>query len=113
MLSQNENKNLAFERDDAVQLIIAAVQSGAIKLPFSAAFHAEKLDKLLKQELNRSLGGYLPADYLRSMEGKYLACEYADIARKDALYLLTLLQTLVVGITKEEAEKINRVALCN
>ena len=108
--SQNENHNLAFTEEQAASIIIAGIQAGAIRFPFSGAFDAKHAEEIAKRNLgDPSLGEKTP-DVLRRMEVYAVAEDFANLARKDALYLLTLRQTLTEGVSKEEAERIIRRA---
>ena len=108
--SQNENNNLAFTRDQAASIIIAGIQAGAIRFPFSGAFDAKHAEEIAERNLGYAYSAEKTSDFLRSMESYAIAQDFANLARKDALYLLMLLQTLTVGISKEESERIIRRA---
>lgn len=106
MTSPNKEHNLAFAPEDAVQIILAGINTGAIKFPFTGSFDKEKAEEILKRTLGEARSGERTEDRIRSDISYTLAYEFANLARKDAIYLLTLFQTLVVGLTEKEAEGI-------
>ena len=99
----------AFERDEAIQIIIAGLQSGAIILPFTKAFDTSLANKFFNQKQN-SVNSQWTVEFVRGAEGRAIAATFADIARRDALYLLTFFHTLVVGLSEEEAQRIVDIA---
>ncbi|WP_288345053.1 hypothetical protein [uncultured Duodenibacillus sp.] len=106
MTSPNKDDNLAFTHAEAVQIILAGINTGAIKFPFTGSFSKEKAEEMLKGTLCQARSGERTEERFREDVGYALSYEFANLARKDAIYLLSLLQTLVVGLTKEEAEGI-------
>ncbi len=109
-MSDNHEKIIAFKKEEAIQLIIAAIQAGAISFPFSKSLNDEKINNLIKSRMSSCLDNLPRAELLRRIEGVTIAAECAALARRDALFILTLLTTLTHGITEEEAQRIIRTA---
>ncbi len=110
-MSENQVNPIAFTKSEAIQVIIAGIQSGAIKFPFSNALNDQKIDQLIKTRMNNCVDNFPREVLLKRIEGLTIANECATLARRDALYLLTLLTTLTQGITEKEAESIIRTAI--
>ena len=84
-----EEKSVNFSEEQAFQLLCAALQSGAITLPFGKEIHAELLRKL--KEMAQYVG---KEEVVKDVLHKQLE----PCARADAAYLLTFYRRLIRGI---------------
>ena len=108
--SQNaDNHRAAFNREDAVQLIIAGIAAGTLNFPFSKGLNAESLIQRV-QDRRKQTEPVTHEDVLLGRFQKEVAAEAAQLARLDAIYFLTLQQTLMDGLTEKEAQRIAQVA---
>lgn len=108
--SQNaDDHRAAFNREDAVQLIIAGITAGTLDFPFSKGLNAESLIQRV-QDKRKETEAITAPDVLLGRFQKEAATEAAQLARLDAIYFLTLQQTLMDGLTEKEAERIAQVA---
>lgn len=88
---------------EAVQVIVAPLQSGTLKLPCTTAFH-EQLKKLAtgsafeKKANTWYRGENFSLDDI--LKGKYIS-QFVVPARADGLYLLAFLEALETGISKK------------
>ena len=98
----NEN-HVNLTRTEAVQVIVAALQSGTLKLPRTVEFH-EMLQKFAAGPTSEKLGSTWYKGERFSLDdvlkGKYID-QFVIPARADGLYLLALFEALTVGISKE------------
>lgn len=105
-----ESKSISFSKEEAVRLVIAGVESGALGFPFSKAFTTDGFHKRVKDGLDnaRMRGRDIDDNVLREHESYEIATAYATLARRDALFFLALVNALVTGITETEADSIFR-----
>ena len=90
---------ISFTKDDAIKLISAALQGGALKLPFAASFP----DRIIKTKEGEFFKPYLRKENVTLKEvvdGKVMD-QFVIPARADGLYLLSLLAVLMEGISKD------------
>ena len=90
-----------FEHAEAVQIIVAALQSGTLKLPCNTAFH-QKLQALADGEVKKASTFYRGENFSIDdiLKGKYID-QFVIPARADGLYLLALFEALKTGISKK------------
>lgn len=97
MAENSTSSNLiSFTKDDAIQVISAALQGGALKLPFAASFP----DRIIKTKEGEFFKPYLRKENVTLKEvvdGKVMD-QFVIPARADGLYLLSL---LMEGISKD------------
>lgn len=88
-------------KEEALQVIVAALQSGALKLPCNTAFH-QKLQALADREVKKASTVYRGENFSFDdiLKKNYLS-QFAVPARADGLYLLSLLEVLMSGISKK------------
>lgn len=100
MAEDSKNSNLInLEKGEAIQLISAALQGGALKLPFAASF---------PERIIESNGGEIFKPFLRKenvtlkevVDGKVMD-QFVIPARADGLYLLSLYAVLTEGVSKD------------
>lgn len=100
MADNSTSSNLiSFTKDDAIQLISAALQGGALKLPFAASFP----DRIIQSKEGEFFKPYLRKENVTLKEvvdGKVID-QFVIPARADGLYLLSLLAVLTEGISKD------------
>ena len=100
MAEDSENSNLIkLEKDEAIGLISAALQGGALKLPFAASFP----ERIIQTKEGEFFKPYLRKENVTLKEvvdGKVMD-QFVIPARADGLYLLSLLAVLTEGISKE------------
>lgn len=104
-MSENSEPH-AFTPDQAAEIIVAAINAGALKLPFVAAFNRQKFEECVQQYVRNDFSARPDEDVMRAAEAYGAAREMAAMARADALYLLTLRESLVNGLTQKKAELI-------
>ncbi|WP_281523412.1 hypothetical protein [Turicimonas muris] len=96
-------KHVNLTRTEAVQVIVAALQSGTLKLPCTTEFH-QQLQKFAAGPTSEKFGStwYRGEKYSIDdiLKGKYID-QFVIPARADGLYLLALFEALTVGISKE------------
>ena len=84
-----EEKSVKFSEDQAFQLLCAALQNGAITLPFGKEIQAKLLESLKE----------VPQNITRDdVVNKVVRDQLKPCARADATYLLTFYRRLVSGI---------------
>nr|DAR05280.1 MAG TPA: hypothetical protein [Caudoviricetes sp.] len=97
----------AFTTDEAAKIIIAGIENGAIHFPFLQAFDQEKLQEFAKGDFRkRNLSGVSREKAINEATDNRFASQLGFLARMDALYLLSLRQMLITGLTEEEAKRI-------
>lgn len=100
MAEDSKNSNLInLEKGEAIGLISAALQGGALKLPFAASFP----DRIIKTKEGEFFKPYLRKENVTLKEvvdGKVMD-QFVIPARADGLYLLSLLAVLMEGISKD------------
>jgi hypothetical protein len=100
MAEDSKNSNLInLDKDKAIDLISAALQGGALKLPFAASFP----DRIIKTKEGEFFKPYLRKENVTLKEvvdGKVMD-QFVIPARADGLYLLSLLAVLMEGISKD------------
>lgn len=98
----------AFATDEAADIIIAGIESGAIGFPFLQAFNQERFQNSVKGDLKEVPPGQ--ADIFEQKVNEAIRNKLPSmlgyLARADAMYLLCLRQTLITGLTEEEAKRI-------
>lgn len=97
---------IALDKDPALQVILAAIQAGAIRFPFSGELSQERILKKIRDRIDRDTSGTPRSALFQSVAAEEVAGEVAGLARLDALYILTIYETLRSGLTEEEAEGI-------
>lgn len=95
----------AFTKEQAVRIIIAAIENKAIDFPFSKGLNTKRVEELIERQKFSTNKHELT---LRSFETCAIAYELAGLARRDALYLLTLLEALTTPLTEKETNNISR-----
>lgn len=107
--SQNaDDHRAAFNREDAVQLIVAGITAGKLDFPFSKGLNTESLLNRAKDLCKQA--GLEVSDATVAKFRKDAIAATALAARLDAVYFLTLQQTLMSGLTEEEAQRITGMA---
>ena len=84
-----EEKSVKFSEEQAFQLLCAALQSGAITLPFGKEIQAKLLESL------KEVPEYIERD---TVVGRVVNDQLEPCARADATYLLAVYRKLVLGI---------------
>lgn len=108
----SEEKGVALHEDQALRLILAAIEAGAIRFPFSGGLNeASVLEKFREMLKNERPGEITYEEFIRSAEVSAVANRVAGLARFDALYILTLYEALTTGLTKKEADRIAAAVL--
>lgn len=103
----------AFATDEAADIIIAGIESGAIGFPFLQAFNQERFQNSVKGDLKEVPPGQADIFGQKVNEAirNKLPSMLGYLARADAMYLLCLRQTLITGLTEEEAERVVSAAI--
>lgn len=100
MAEDSKNSNLiSLEKAEAIALISAALQGGALKLPFAASFP----DRIIQSNEGEIFKPFLRKENVTIKEvvdGKVMD-QFVIPARADGLYLLSLLAVLTEGISKD------------
>lgn len=108
----SEEKGVAFDHDPALQIILAAIQAGAIRFPFSGGLNETSvLAKFREKHKGEKPGDITYDEFIRSAKVSAVAQEVAGLARFDALYILTIYEALTTGLTKKEADRIAAAVL--
>ena len=112
-MSESADKNPnAFTPEEATQIIIAGIQARVIRFPFTVSFDKTTAETILEKNLHRAAVHENSEEFLRNLDGQTVAGIFATLARRDALFLLTLRKTLIEGLTQEEADRIVSQAAC-
>lgn len=96
--SKNSNQ-ITLTKGEAIALISAALQGGALKLPFAASFP----DRIIQSNEGEIFKPFLRKENVTIKEvvdGKVMD-QFVIPARADGLYLLSLLAVLMEGISKD------------
>lgn len=112
MADESQNARVFMEKEEALQVICAALQGGALKLPFATEFHdhIKKPQEDLKFE-TFFRGIQYPIDGRNEcVTGGDLMDQFMVPAYSDGLYLLTLLAVLTGGISKEAFSDLAKAA---
>ena len=98
----------AFTREEAVKLIISLVENKVIGLPFTQCFNAERVANNAERYVRQSahIGTKVTEALLREADTYAIGNELENLARKDGIFLLALLQTLTEGLTENERSQI-------
>lgn len=107
----SEEKGVALNEDQALRLILAAIEAGAIRFPFSGGLNVNSLLSKYREKVRNKPEGVPFEEFVRSAHVAEVAHEVTGLARFDALYILTLYKTLTVGLTKKEADRIQTAIL--
>lgn len=108
----SEEKGVALDKDQAMRIIITAIENGAIRFPFSGGLNEGSVLAKFRKDLKSEKPDDITYDeFIRSSKVSAVAYEIAGLARFDALYLLTLYETLTTGMTKKEADRIQTAIL--
>ena len=101
MGKDSNDGHVKLERGEALQVIVAALQGGALKLPCNTEFH-EKLQALAAGEVKKVSPFYRGENFSIDdiLKGKYID-QFVIPARADGLYLLALFEALETGISKK------------
>lgn len=100
MAEDSKNSNLIkLEKDEAIGLISAALQGGALKLPFAASF-PERIIESNEGEIFKPFLRKENVTIKEVVDGKVMD-QFVIPARADGLYLLSLLAVLMEGISKD------------
>lgn len=103
MADESQNTRVFMEKEEAIQVICAALQGGALKLPFATEFrdHIKKAPDGLKFETFARAIQY-PVDGCNGyMISGRMMDQFMVPAYSDGLYLLTLLAVLTGGINEK------------
>jgi hypothetical protein len=112
MADESQNTRVFMEKEEALQVICAALQGGALKLPFATEFHdhIKKPQEDLKFETFFRGIQYLIDGRNECVTGGDLMDQFMVPAYSDGLYLLTLLAVLTGGISKEAFSDLAKAA---
>lgn len=100
MAEDSKNSNLInLDKDKAIDLISAALQGGALKLPFAASF-PERIIESNEGEIFKPFLRKENVTIKEVVDGKVMD-QFVIPARADGLYLLSLLAVLMKGISKD------------
>ena len=103
-MSESQINFPGLETEQAIKLIIAAMNSGTLKLPFLSGLDPEAVENEIRKFSATALK---TPENVRRYELAALADQVVPLARLDALVILTFLLTLTNGVTKEEAERLS------
>lgn len=102
MADESQNTRVFMEKEEAIQVICAALQGGALKLPFATEFHdhiKKAPDGLKFETFARAI---YPVDGCNGyMISGRMMDQFMVPAYSDGLYLLTLLAVLTGGINEK------------
>ena len=101
----SEEKVVALDQDNAVRIIVAAIEAGQIRLPFSGSLDREKILEEIRDRVSRNVEGSRE-ERVQKISPVQVAKAVAGLARLDALYILTIYETLRAGLTKKESDDI-------
>lgn len=108
----SEEVSVALDKNQAMQVIIAAIQAGAIRFPFSGGLNETSvLANFRGKHKGEKPGDITYDEFIRSAKVSAVAQEVAGLARFDALYILTIYEALTTGLTKKEADRIQTAIL--
>lgn len=100
MADNSTSSNLInLEKTEAIALIAAALQGGALKLPFAASF-PERIIESNEGEIFKPFLRKENVTLKEVVDGKVMD-QFVIPARADGLYLLSLLAVLMEGISKD------------
>lgn len=103
MADESQNTRVFMEKEEAIQVICAALQGGALKLPFATEFHdhvKKSQEGLTFESFARGLK-YPVGGINGYMVSGRLMDQFMVPAYSDGLYLLTLLAVLTGGINEK------------
>ena len=108
----SEEVGVAFDKEDAMRIIITAIENGAIRFPFSGGLDVDSVLAKFRKELKNEKPDDITYDeFIRSAKVSAVAYEIVGLARFDALYLLALYETHTIGMTEKEAGRIQTAIL--
>lgn len=101
MGKESNDDHVKLEREEAVQVIVAALQSGTLKLPCTTAFH-QQLQNLAVGNIKKASSYYRGEEFSFDdiLNGNYIS-QFAVPVRADGLFLLAFLEVLTSGISKK------------
>lgn len=109
----NQDNQHAFTADEATRIIVAAIEAKAITFPFLTAFNSSsEFFRALTNADSDNLG----LNASRAIETARLngVCAKAGyVAKMDAAYLLSLRETLINGLSEEDAKTIAAAGACS
>ena len=113
MSNQNINSNnvtsAVFTREEAVKIIIAGIENQAIRFPFTNAIELDDVNKTVSCILQSRDGRFnnrVTEERLRDADTYAIGHALQDLARKDALYLLAMLNTLTTPLSDNELKQL-------